>query len=156
MGFHVDGGVIYTAGKFVPPPANPSEGNMVILQDKLTYAAALAASDVLRFGPFPAGVVPDQLIFEWEDMDVSAGTLTWKIGYSYLDGTTGDDDAFVAAGSTDGRTVSAASGTRYYVGGSKRVELQRPWYLDITAGAAGDDAAGTMYVSIYARAVGAK
>lgn len=148
MGVFVDGGVM--TGYAKPPAANAAEGNAVVLTDNVNMSVAGAASDVLRFGPFPAGIVPTLIVFQNADLD-SGATTTHKTGYSYTDGTTGDDDYYEAAGQT---WLRGAATTLIHAGASLRKEHKREWNLDITLGAAADTA-GVVYVTIYGIAVGA-
>lgn len=148
MGVFNDGGVLKNYVK--PRAVNAAEGNVAVLTDYVNMSVAGASADVLRFGPFPAGLVPTLIVFENADLD-SGTTVTHKTGYSYVDGTTGDDDYYEAAGQT---WLRGASKTLIHTGGSLYKEHSRDWYLDITLGAAADQA-GTVYATVYCIAVGA-
>lgn len=157
MGKFIDGGVVVLPT--LPPRGyNSSEGNSVVVHDKVTINAALASGDILRFGPFPAGVVPTFVTFKHPELDTNATpTLSAKIGFSYEDGTVGDDDYFSVAAAF-ARDVSAASGTQYVYTVDGMTEIQKSWYLDVTmtANPATGATSGEINAVVDCIAVGAK
>jgi hypothetical protein len=89
---------------------------------------AVAAS-VLRFGPFPKGCRVDEVQL-WPS--AATASLTCKVGYTPTDGTAGDDDAFIAAG-----TSIATAGARVSSNTPDGpVVLLKESYIDVTTAAA--------------------
>lgn len=133
-----------------------SKGNaMCLISQVVTVSAALTTSDIVRFGPFPAGIKPSMVTFVHGDLDTGTGALVAKVGYSQVDGGTGDDDLF-GASLASFAAVSGAAGTQLIA--SAPTEIQEDWYLDITptTGANAMAAAKTIYAIVEGEAIGAK
>lgn len=143
-------------GSSIENPRSTAKGNgMAIVSPLVTVSAALAQNDIVRFGPFPAGIKPSHVLFVHGDLDTGTGALRAKVGYTPVDGSAGDDDlfgssltSFNAASDEDGTPLAATTPT----------EIQKDWFLDIVATTAANAmaAAKTIFVSIFGEAIGAK
>lgn len=104
-------------------------GNVIAVHGSKTPSAA-GAADKIRLCKIPAGFEAFRLTIKNADLDSNgAPTLTCKVGYEHVDGTTGDDDAFVATGSTILQSASGVAGNTFVV---KPVRIEKDAILVIT------------------------
>jgi hypothetical protein len=94
----------------VDPVFSCEYGNRVVFQGSASVSAALAAADKVRMCKIPGGTLVDRVVVSTGDLDTgSTATLTDKIGFEPLDGSTGDDDAFCASGATTRRGAATTT-----------------------------------------------
>ena len=126
-----------------------------ILTDKVSVSAAPTTSDVIRFGPFPGGLVPTHVTFVHGELDTGTDALRAKVGYKPVDGTTGDDDLFGSALTTF-NAASGAAGSSLVA--SDRVEITKPFFIEIvpTTGSNAMAAAKTVICQLFGELLGAK
>lgn len=126
-----------------------------ILTDKVSVTAALTTSDKVRFGPFPAGLVPTHVTFVHGELDTGTDALRAKVGFMPVDGTGGDDDLFGSALTTFNAASGAAGSTLV---ASDRTEITEPFYIEIvpTTGANAMAAAKTVICQLFGELLGAK
>lgn len=117
-----------------------------------TVSAALAIGDKVRCGRIAGGTKIDRIVINNGDLD-SGTTLTDKIGYEPIDGSTGDDDAFCASGATARR---AAATTTYEIFPPVLVEKDSWVTLTCVAAATGLAAAATVEAKAEGEYVGIK
>lgn len=147
---------IYKGPSVEAPRSSAKATGMVCVSQQVTVSTALALADVVRFGPFPAGFKPSHVKFVHGDLDTDGSpTLAVKVGYTPVDGSTGDDDLFGAA-VTAFNAASAAGGTD--LAATTVTEIQKDWYLDIvvTTAAEAMAAAKTIFAVVFGEGVGAK
>jgi len=128
---------------------------MVMVSQQVSISAALTTSDVVRLGPFPAGIKPSHLKLVHGELDTGTDALRAKVGYTPVDGSTGDDDLFGSALTTF-NSASGAGGND--LAASAPVEIQKDFYIDIvpTTGANAMAAAKTLHCVLFGEAIGAK
>lgn len=126
-----------------------------ILTDKVTVDAALATTDKVRFGPFPPGIIPSYIKLVHGELDTGTDALRAKVGYVHTDGTAGDDDLFGATLTTF-NAASGAGGSD--LAASDRVEIQKPFFIEIIPSVAANAmaAAKTVAITLFGELVGAK
>lgn len=134
------------------PPFSSSFGNRVVTIDKATVTANLAIGDKVRCGIIPAGTLVDRLVINNGDLD-GGTTLTDKIGYEPIDGSTGDDDAFCASGAT---TRRSAATTTYEFFPPIKVTKDSFVTLTVVAAATSLGASADVYAKMEGEILGAK
>lgn len=134
---------------------------MILVSQQVSVGVALALNDIIRFGPFPAGIKPSHVKLVHGELDTGTDALRAKVGYSHADGstipvtaTTGDQ--LFGSALTSFNAVSVAGGTE--LAAALPVEIQKDWYLDIVATVASNAmaAAKTIHAVVYGEGVGAK
>ena len=136
-------------------PAGRSKAIGAVISDKVSVTAVLATTDKVRFGPFPPGIIPSHVKLVHGELDTGTDALRAKVGYVHTDGTTGDDDLFGATLTTF-NAASGAAGSD--LAASDRVEIQKPFFVEIIPTVAANAMAATKTVvcTLFGELVGAK
>lgn len=144
-------------GSSVETPRSTAKGNgMIMVSQVVSVSAALTTNDVVRFGPFPAGIKPSHVRFVHGELDTGTDALRAKVGFSHADGSSGADDDLFGSALTTFNAASGAGGSELVA--STPTEIQKDWYLDIvpTTGANAMAAAKTIHAVVFGEAIGAK
>ncbi len=130
------------------------EGNQVVSHGSITPTAG-ASGDTYKVCKIPPGVEAFRLTIKSGDLDTNVSpTIACKIGYAPVDGSAGDDDAFVATGSTILQAASAVTGNVFVV---KPVRIEKESFLVITlTAAAATFAAAEITAIVESAGLGAK
>lgn len=129
---------------------------MILVSQQVAIPIAVTTSDVIRFGPFPAGFKPSHVKFVHGELDTGTDALRAKVGYSHADGSSGADDDLFGSALTTFNAASGAAGSD--LAASAPVEIQKDFYIDIvpTTGANAMAAAKTIHCVLFGEGVGAK
>lgn len=156
---------IYRSASLQTPRSTDKGCGMIIASQRVTVTAILTTADIIRFGPFPAGIDPSHVKFIHSELDTGTDALRVKVGYSHADGSavpSGADALFGTALTTfNAASGAAGSDLASAIIGSETGphEIQKDWFLDIVPTVnANAMAAGTRTVHcfVFGEALGAK
>ena len=125
-------------------PSKEQYGNVRVLYDQVTMAAALAQNDVLNIGaPIPAG---SRFLYGIILSTVTVGaTATIAIGFTPLDGSAADPNAYRLAATHTVANVPSFFGHTAGIQTVLAVESQ----IDLTIGAANFPAGGELSIMLF-------
>jgi hypothetical protein len=129
---------------------------MIMVSQQASIPIAVTTNDIIRFGPFPAGLKPSHVEFVHGELDTGTDALRAKVGYSHADGSAGGDDDLFGSALTTFNAASGAGGSDLIA--SVPVEIQKDFYIDIvpTTGANAMATAKTIHCVLFGEGVGAK
>ena len=133
-----------------PLVSSGDKGNELVSHGSAAVSAALAIGDEIRPARIAGGTVVHRVVIKNTDLDGGTG-LEASIGYQPMDGSSGDDAAFVDAGAWG----QSAEINTYEIFPPVKVEKDSYLVVKVTASAA-SGTTGTVYGKVEGAAIGVK
>lgn len=130
------------------------KGNRVVFVNEADVSVALVAADKVRPVLIPAGTKVDRVVIKNGILDSGSDTLTAKIGFEHVDGSTGGDDAIVAV--TGANALIAAATTTYELFPPYTADKDSHLVITCVVGANAMAAATTVHAKVEGEALGVK